>query len=92
MEDLIIEENDFKITHCGGNFWDLELLYTVRPKGQPQRTEFRVSGYGMTLEHCMKNIINYRLKKKKSDPYSMKEYLNEYTKEMKQIKELFKDY
>lgn len=92
MEELVIEEKDFRMTHCGANFWDLELLYTIRPKGQPQRTEFKIEGYGMTIERCMKTIINYRLKRKKSDPYSMQEYLKEYKEEVKQIHELFKDF
>lgn len=92
MEELIIEEQDFRMIHCGANFWDLELLHTIRPKGQPQRQEFKNVGYGMTIERCFKMIINYRLKRKRSDPYSMKEYLKEYKDEVKKIEHLFKDF
>ena len=54
---MIIEESDFRLTESSGPFWDLELLYTVKPKGKPERQEFKDAGYGMTLEHCIKRII-----------------------------------
>lgn len=92
MEKLIIEEQDFRMVHCGANLWDLELLHTVRPKGQPQRQEFKNVGYGMRMENCFKAIINYRLKRKRSDPYSMKEYVEEYKNEAKKIEYLLKDF
>ena len=85
-----IEENDFRMTFCTGNLWDLELLQTVKPKGKPERQEFQIEGYGMSLENCMKAIINYRLSKKQ-DVYSLQSYIKEYKEELSKLKELFKD-
>ena len=48
---MVIEEADFRLTsEVSDYFWDLELLYTVRPKGKPERQEFKNAGYGMPLE------------------------------------------
>lgn len=50
---MVIEEADFRLTsEVSDYFWDLELLYTVRPKGKPERQEFKNAGYGMPLESC----------------------------------------
>lgn len=53
---ITIEESDFKLTQTSdnSNFWDLELLYTIRPKGKDPREEFKIAGYGMTMEFCIK--------------------------------------
>lgn len=87
---MIIEEKDFRMTLCTGNLWDLELLQTIRPKGKPERQEFQIEGYGMSLENCMKSIINHRLSNKQ-DVYSLKEYIKEYKEELSKLKELFKE-
>lgn len=87
---MTIEEKDFKMTCSDGNRWDLELLYTVKPKGKPEREEFKLDGYGYTLSNALAKIINYRLANKK-DVYSLKEYIQEYKKESNSVKQLFKD-
>ena len=47
---MVIEEADFRMTSgASDHFWDLELLYTVRPKGKPERQEFKDAGFGMPL-------------------------------------------
>ena len=63
---MVIEEKDFKLTSDTGIFWDLELLHTIRPKGKPERQEFAIEGYGLSLPNCMKRIINYFFVKKES--------------------------
>ena len=39
---MIIEEKDFKLIPISesSNFFDLELLYTIKPKGKEERQEF----------------------------------------------------
>lgn len=84
---MIIEEKDFRMTQISQSspFWDLELLKTIRPKGGVARQEFVNVGYGMTLGHCLKSIVNFRLSCK-HDVVSMKQYLREYIAEIKEIK------
>ena len=88
---MIIEEEDFRMELSSGNSWDLELLKVVKPKGKPERNEFKTEGFGMSLERCLQIIINYRLGKRK-DVYSLQEYVNEYKKEIKNLKEMFKEF
>lgn len=87
---MVIEEQDFRLTSCQEYCWDLELLQTVRPKGKPERQEFQVEGYGMSLDSCMKRIINHRIANKK-DVYSLKEYFDEFKKEINKLEELLKN-
>ena len=84
---MVIEEKDFRMTQISQSspFWDLELLKTIRPKGGVARQEFVNVGYGMTLGHCLKSIVNFRLSCK-YDVLSMKQYLKEYIAEIKEIK------
>lgn len=86
---MIIEESDFKLENASdfSQFWDLELLYTVKPKSGEPRQEFKNAGYGLTLESAIKRIINYRLNNKK-EIYTLKEYLAEYKTENDSTKSL----
>ena len=86
---MIIEESDFRLENASdfSQFWDLELLYTVKPKSGEVRQEFKNSGYGLTLESAIKRIINYRLSNKK-EIYTLKEYLEEYKAENDKIRRL----
>ena len=88
---MVIEEKDFKLTSDTGIFWDLELLHTIRPKGKPERQEFAIEGYGLSLPSCMKRIINYRLSNKK-EVYNLKEFLSEYVRESNELKTILKDF
>jgi len=86
---MVIEEKDFRMTQISQSspFWDLEVLKTIKPKGGESRQEFTNVGYGMTLGHCLKSIVNFRLSNKHlEDVVSMKQYLKEYIAEIKEIK------
>lgn len=87
---IVIEESDFKLTQINDSspFWDLELIHTIRPRGKEARKEFKIVGYGMRMELCIKNIINYRISKKHPETIDMKTYLTEYKKLLKEISEL----
>lgn len=87
---MIIEEHDFRMTQALGPFWDLELLYTVKPKGKPAREEFKEAGYGLPLESCIKRVINHRMALKK-EVYTLKEFLENYKIELTKITNLLKD-
>ena len=90
---MIIEESDFKMIPVDdtGVFWDLELLHTIKPKGKPERQEFKESGYGMRFSTCLQKIVNYRLSKKK-DVITLKEYIQGYIKELNEFKILLKPF
>ena len=86
---MVIEEKDFRMTQISQSspFWDLELLKTIRPKGGEARQEFVNAGYGMTLGHCLKSIMSYRIAcKHNEEVLSMKAYLKEFIAGLKEIK------
>ena len=86
---MIIEESDFRLENSNdfSQFWDLELLYTVKPKSGESRQEFKNSGYGLILEAAIKRIINYRISKK-HETLSLAQYLKEYKEENESIRRL----
>lgn len=88
---MVIEETDFRITSgASRHFWDLELLYIIKPKGGPERKEFKDAGLGMLLSTCIQRIINYRLSRKK-EVYTLKEYVQDYKEQTDKLDNLFKD-
>jgi len=90
---MSIEESDFKLTPAtndAGNFWDLELLVTVKPKsGGESRKEFKLIAYGVTIDSAIRRIANYRVIHKIGDgSVSLKEYVAQYTAEVDKIDKL----
>lgn len=85
---MIIEEQDFRLTSDGSPFWDLELLCTIKPRNGEPRLEFKTYGYGLSLEHAIKRIINHRISQKHPDVMSLKEYLSEYVNQMNKLSKL----
>jgi hypothetical protein len=85
---MVIEEKDFRMTQISqsSSFWDLELLKTIRPKGGEPRQEFVNVGYGMTLGHCLKSIMNFRIANKHKDAVTLKQYLREFIAGLKELK------
>lgn len=86
---MIIEEKDFKLTPVSESSlnYDLELLYTIKPKGKEVRQEFKVAAYGVSLESALKKIIQYRLSCK-HDVVDLATYLDEFKKELESLKKL----
>lgn len=88
---MTIEEEDFKLSSETGKFWDLELLEIIKPKGKPERHEFKIIGYGMTMDNCFKRIIHYRMSKSK-EVYTLKEYFDSFIRHKQELEYLLKDY
>lgn len=86
---MTIEESDYRLTpslNNASNFWDLELMVTIKPKNGEPRNEFKLVAYGLTLTSAIRHIINYRIIHKiKDGAIAMKEYLKLYQEEMKKI-------
>lgn len=87
---MVIEESDFRLTSVNeySTKWDLELLYTVRPKGKEARTEFKAVAYGLPLESALKRVINFRINNKYQDVISLRDYLKEYKDQLNQLNHL----
>ena len=90
---MTIEEQDFRLTpssNTASNFWDLELLVTIRVKGTKieTRQEFKNVGYGLTLEYAIRRICNYRIQHKhKKEAITLAQYLKEYIQLLKELKQ-----
>jgi hypothetical protein len=86
---MIIEESDFRLTPVSetSSLFDLELLYTIRPKGKETRQEFKNVAYGISLESALKKIIQYRLSGK-HDAVNLATYLKEFKEELDSLKKL----
>lgn len=88
---MIIEEQDFRLTpssNTASNFWDLELLVTIRVKGTKieTRQEFKNVGYGLTLESAIRRICNYRIQHRHSgQAVTLAQYIKEYGEEVDKI-------
>lgn len=89
---MTIEEVDFRLipaTNTGADSWDLELLYTIRPKDKPSRQEFKIAGYGISLDYAIKKIINFRIENKTLDGVlTLKEYRKAFKEEFDIIKNI----
>ncbi len=86
---IVIEEKDFKMVQSNktGPFFNLYLPYTVNEGKDNERTEMRLSGYGHSFEYCIDLLIKLKLSNKQ-EVYTMEEYMNDYIKEIDEIKKL----
>ena len=85
---MLIEEADFRLSNDGeSDYWDLELLKTIRPKGKPERQEFQVVGYGYSFSNALKVIANHRISLKQ-DVYTLQQYMQDYKKIIDQLSNL----
>ena len=88
---MVIEESDFKLEYEeNSNKFDLYLLHIINAKDEDKRREeFKIDGYGVSLESAIKRIINYRLEKR-LNVTTLKDYLLQYKEELKNIENLIK--
>lgn len=86
---MIIKEKDFQLTPVSDSspIFDLELLYTIRPKGKEARQEFKNVAYGISLESALKKVIQYRLSLK-HDVVDLGTYLKEFREELDSLRKL----
>lgn len=86
---MVIEGKDYKIEKLtDAPFYNLSKLVTVNAGTDKERTEFKIVGYGMPFDTCIKQIVDNRMAKLEGT-YSPKEYVNLY-EEM--VNELGKDF
>lgn len=86
-----IKEYDFRLTPINdySPFFDLELLYTIKPKNKESREEFKTVAYGITLGSALEKVIQYRITKNNPDSITLKKYITEFKDQIKQLKNLY---
>lgn len=90
---MTVEEKDFRLTPVSEDtlMFNLELLYTIKPKGKEARQEFKSAGYGMSLETSIKKIAHFRIScKHENEAIKLNTYFSEFKKELHALKELCK--
>lgn len=83
-----IVEKDFKLTPVSEDsyFFDLELLQVIKPRGKESREEFKISGYGLTLDTAIKKIAMNRVcKNHKDEAINLKQFYTEFKEEIKDL-------
>ena len=88
---MTIEEEDFKLIPIDEKSprFDLELLYTIRPRGGEPRQEFKPSGYGISLEWAIRKIAHYRVyNKHRDEAIKLLTYFKAYKQELDNLKKL----
>lgn len=86
-----IIERDFKLIPVSEDspFFDLELLYKIKPRGKEARLEFKNSGYGLSLATAIKKIVHYRICcNHPEEAIKLKTYFEEYSKELRNIEQM----
>lgn len=86
-----IVEKDFKLKSVSEDCpkFDLELLYVIKPRGGEPRLEFKISGYGLSLESAIKKIAHYRIEcKHREEAIKLLQYFQEYKTELDDLKKL----
>lgn len=88
---MIIEESDFRLTPINESSpkFDLELLYTINPKGKESRKEFKIVAYGIGIEYAIKKIAHYRVCcKHNEEAIRLLTYFEEFKEELDSLKAL----
>lgn len=78
---MLIEGKDYKLIPINDYtpLFDLELLFTINPKGKESRQEFKNVAYGISLEYAIKKIAHFRLSNNyKNEAITLTKYFNEY--------------
>ncbi len=91
---MTIREDDFILTPINDSspMYDLELLYTVRPKGKESREEFKNAGYGLTLYNAVQKIANFRVRNKhKEEAIKLVTYIKELKDELNKLRKYLGD-
>lgn len=87
---MVIEEEDFRLTSVDESspHFDLELLYTIKPRGKEARQEFKNVAYALPLSAALLKVAQYRISCRHPEAMRLKEYLNEFKKEITSLKAL----
>jgi hypothetical protein len=86
---MVIEGNGYKMEKLtDASFYNLSIPVKVHAGTDKEREEFKIVGYGMPFDSCIKQIVDYRMAKLEG-VYSLKEYIDLYEN---MVNELGKDF
>ena len=88
---MIIEESDFRLIPVkeSGLLFDLELLKVINKGKENERTEFKNIAYGISLDHAVHRIAQYRVNQKhKNEAITLLTYFKEFKEELDSLKAL----
>lgn len=90
---MIIEEKDFKLELNEANHkFDLYILHIINAKNpEKRREEFKIEGYGMSLEHALDKVIKTRISRSVS-VIDLKTYVKMYKDEIDKLSEIINLY
>lgn len=90
---MVIEGSFYKLTPVNDHsaFFDLELLYEIG--GKNPRKEFKIASYGVTLDRAINAIVRFAINNKyKNEVITLKQYLDEFNEQKKDIVSAFRSY
>ncbi len=90
---MVIEEKDFRLTPINDHspLFDLELLYTIKPKNKEIREEFKNVAYGVGLDYAIQKIAHFRVNNKhREEAISLVAYIEKFKKELELVKDICK--
>lgn len=86
---MVIEGKDYKMDKLtDAPFYNLSRLVTVNAGTDKEREEYKIVGYGMTFDACIKQIVDHKMAKLEGT-YSPKEFVDLYEE---LVMELGKDF
>ncbi len=75
---MVIEYGKFKMEKLEDlPFYNLSVLSVINAGKENEREEFKVIGYGMPFDSCIKRIVDYQMQSLEGT-YTIKEYLEKY--------------
>lgn len=75
---MVIEYGKFKMEKLeDAPFYNLSVLSVVNAGKENEREEFKIIGYGMPFDSCIKRIVDYEINQIEGI-YTIKEYVEKY--------------
>ena len=75
---MVIEGNGYKIEKLtDAPFYNLSITVVINVGTDKEREEYKIVGYGMPFDSCIKQIVDYRIAKLEGT-YSPKEFVDLY--------------
>lgn len=85
---LVIKDSDFEMVQVKTSpFFNLSILTPVNEGKENERSEMKLSGYGMTFEDCLREVISLKLSRMEGT-FTVSQYVELYEKEVKEIEKL----
>lgn len=75
---MVIEYSKFKMEKIeNAPFYNLSILSVVNAGKENEREEFKIIGYGIPFDSCIKRIVDYEINRIEGI-YTIKEYVEKY--------------